>query len=571
MTYPTTRPLKIKINGTDRTESIPVETIEITDVIGDRTSVVTAHFTVEDGGGFGLAELQSVVISNIAEDVRYFAGYIYEAKGHSRGPLIDYECACIDYAFDLEHPESLADGVQASKSDQWIIQNVVAPCIPDIDCTTHVEEVLADTVNMQFDQETPRQVLDKLAKLAGAEWYVDFAASPCLHYFDAGTNAAPFSLSNNPDMAASFPYDKLVDTRVAPKANKVLVIGAGAVTATRTTGAEGDYGRWLVTTHKDRNLTTTAQAEAAGDALLATLITAPSYSMLVKEAGLWRSGQDVTIVNAARSLNAAFEIKRVRTTFEGGGFAEFQIEVGAYIPELPELIAKPHQDAPHNAPLEHEHSGGADGPLVPVGNVDPEPYHPGNTHNHSFSASVTGTSAAGSSHNHSFSASVTGTSAAEAAHTHSFSASVTGESAPGSSHNHSFSASVTGTSDFGDQDTILSLVVAPGTGGASVQTSTVNEHYHLIDYNSYTTSLATHKHAAGTFAVSDTTGAEDSHIHDADDVYEPGTYAVSGTTGAGSSHTHGVGTFAVSGTSGAEASHTHGVGTFAVSGTTGAS
>jgi len=327
------QPVKITIDGTDRTASIPVETIHIVNVLGKQ--IDSASFVVENGGAMSLAELQGVIISSTSGDTRYFAGYIHSLAGHSRGPFLDYEIECVDYSWDCGHAETLVDGTYTTKSDQWIIQNAVATCIPDIDCTTYVDEVLADTVSREYVQQQPRDVLDDLAELAGAEWYVDYDQK--LHYFAAGTNTAPHSLSDTFDLAASFPYDDLVDTTIAPTANKVIVIGAGTVTATRTRGAEGDYNRWLITVLKDNNLTTTAQAEAAGDAYLLAAAAAPSYALTARQPGL-RSGQDVTLVNAARSVDAAFEIKRVTTKFLGGGYASFGVECGRYVSGLSDLF-----------------------------------------------------------------------------------------------------------------------------------------------------------------------------------------------------------------------------------------
>jgi len=296
------------------------------------------------GGAMGLAELQEVIISSLDGGTRYFAGYIQtkeEIEGQA-GYDLDYEIECVDYSWDLEHPEALVDGTYTSKSDQWIIQNAVAACIPDIDCTTYVEEVKADTVSREYVQQKPWAVLDDLAALAGAEWYVDYGPGPgaqnaYLHYFDAGTNVAPFSLSDSPDLAASFPYKGLHEITEAPQANKVLVIGAGTVTATRTRGAEEDYGRWIVDVLKDNNITTTAQAEERGDAFLLAAAAAPSYTLTTRRPGL-RSGQDVTLVNAVRSIDAAFEIKKVTTKFIGGGHASFAVEMGKYISSLSDLF-----------------------------------------------------------------------------------------------------------------------------------------------------------------------------------------------------------------------------------------
>jgi len=337
----TTQPLKITVNGTDRTANIPFETIVIEDVIGEQINA--ARFRMENGGAMGLAELQAVIVSNPAGTTRYFAGYIQTLEELSpRQVFLDYELTCVDYSWDMEHPEDLVDGAYSAKSDRWIIQNAVAPCIPDIDCTTYVEQVRGDTVSIEFDHETPREVLNRLAALSGAEWYVDYGPGPggkkaYLHYFDAGTNPAPFTLSDAPNMSTSFPYEELKEIKEAPQANKVIVIGAG-VTATRTKGLESDYGRWLITVLKDDDIITVAQAEVRGDALLEDLATNPAYTLVAREPGLV-SGQDVTLINALRGINTSLTIRKITTTFEGGGgHARFNVEMGKYVPTLAETI-----------------------------------------------------------------------------------------------------------------------------------------------------------------------------------------------------------------------------------------
>ena len=343
-------------------------------------------------------------------------------------------------------------------------------------------------------------------------------------------------------------------------------------------------------------------------------------------------GDKVTVYDADWSVDEAVEIREISVTVDSDGQEDIDLIIGERQPTGGTVggvrgggpahgegggVPGGGYDPPDGLAPDHDHGGGPDGPNVPVENVDPEPYHPGNTHTHSFSDTAEGTSAAGTSHTHSFSASVTGTSAAEAAHTHSFSdtaegtsaagtshshsfaASVTGTSAAeaahthafadtaegtsaaGTSHTHSFAASVTGTSAAGDwhshsfaasvtgTSTAASggsgvYVPVAGAGDAVIATTTVDEHYHEINVNAITYTGTAHTHDAGTFAVSGTTGTEGSHSHGV------GSFAVSGTTGAEAAHTHDAGTIAVSGTTGAGSSHTHGVGTFAISGTSGA-
>jgi hypothetical protein len=116
------------------------------------------------------------------------------------------------------------------------------------------------------------------------------------------------------------------------------VVVGDEVTVTRTTGAEEDYGRWIIAKVSDKNIATVAQANEVGDNFLAEQASQDTLACTVRQPGL-RAGQSVTFVNAARSLNGAYEIKRVTILFEGGAYAVWKIEMGKYIPTLPELIA----------------------------------------------------------------------------------------------------------------------------------------------------------------------------------------------------------------------------------------
>lgn len=338
--YPHRVPLTIKMAGTDRTDSIDPATVLIEEVATKQDS--RASFIVKNGGAMNLAELDAVIIAGWEQE-HEFAGYIWKLEELARGIEFDYRVDCTDYTFDLKHPEALVDEEYTSGSDQYIIQHFMPTSCPGIEVSTYVEEVNSDTVSVSFDNETPFAVIERLAEDAGAEWYVDFgpvAGDPTkwayLHYFDSGTNAAPYSLSDSPDLSASFPYKNLSEFTEAPLANKVIVIGRD-FTTTRTRGAEADYGRWLVAKLVNLDITTTAQANAIGDQFLIEVAASTSYSLEAHEPGL-RAGQDVTLVNSARSIDTSFMIMSLSKRFERAGLATYGVQLGKYIPSLAAII-----------------------------------------------------------------------------------------------------------------------------------------------------------------------------------------------------------------------------------------
>jgi len=174
MAYPTPRPAKIKINDIDRTASIPFDRAAaaaigggvpvITDPLG---ATKTASFSVKNGGALGLAGLQTVIISNVAETVRYFGGVITALPDTQAGPFLHHNIDCDDFGWYLDHPEALVDAEYTGDSDQTIIQAQMAICCPDIEVATHVDAVLASIDYIRFENETPFAMLSDWRRWRG--------------------------------------------------------------------------------------------------------------------------------------------------------------------------------------------------------------------------------------------------------------------------------------------------------------------------------------------------------------------------------------------------------------------
>lgn len=229
MPYPTSQPVKVKIAGSDRTAKIPVETMQIVQVI--TRQIDTATFTVRDADGLGITELDTVVISNTGESTRYFAGYITKITKRAHGVILDLDCVCSDYTFLLDRV--IVNTQYEDTADSAIISNLFSTYLSSIEATTYVETLnaAAQIPLLTFNRVTLKQAVQQLADMGDGDWYIDYGPGPgaqlaYLHYFGEDTNAAPYNISDSPDLADSFPVEGFSVVRDATNhVNLITVVG----------------------------------------------------------------------------------------------------------------------------------------------------------------------------------------------------------------------------------------------------------------------------------------------------------------------------------------------------------
>ena len=481
---------KVKINDVDRTDYIRTRSLRIVETLTNPVS--TAEFEVIDGGALGLAAMQSVVISDAAETTRYFAGMIHEIRETESAGKLFYDVDCVDYAWDAEHPEELINTTYENQDDSAIIADAFGTALPDIDATADVATVYGSIPHLEFKHATPREILDKIANGAGARWYIDYGPGTAsykanLHYFDDAAGTASWGLSDSPTYSDSFAYWGLEETTPAPEANRVVVIYRGG-TAVRTLGSEEDYGRWITTKLVDENIESAAQANEYGDNMLSQLAATKTYTLTTNKQGL-RAGQQTSLVNSNRSINGNFVIQRVTTSFEGGGHALFEIEMGRFVPTLPDLVA---------ASWRQEGAAGGGGGGGGGGGKTSQLWEEFDDHLHDILGSI----GAGGLHDHIWGALNT------LAKSHIHGISTTAEStSTGTAHCHTIgtTSATTGSSDGGPGHTHSYDKPASSTGNES-------SHTHMYDVAvSFTLPDASaHYH----FVSSDDTDDEPAHQHE---------------------------------------------------------
>ena len=220
----------VKIEGIDASDYIKSENLQIESLITHR--IDTARFTLDNRGsdfpytfpiilGFEPFEWDEIIISNLAETIRYFAGFISNIKKDISGITRIYHCQCQDYTILLT--KTLVNEVYVGQTDAFILNDLFTKYLPEIDATTYV--ATGNTHDkITFNRATLREVINILSRESGLDFYIDYNKN--LHYFTKETNLAPFGLSDSPDNSTTYPYGKLSYERdFTSPINRVTVIG----------------------------------------------------------------------------------------------------------------------------------------------------------------------------------------------------------------------------------------------------------------------------------------------------------------------------------------------------------
>lgn len=222
MTFPAPLALTVLLDGVDVTDYVQPSSIAISNVL--TAQVDTCILVLEDAGILSPRTWQELVVQDGTE--RLFAGYVLgveEVEGADLG--IDYRISASDYAIRLE--KVIVKAEYQNQTDAEILSDLFARYLPGdgYDVSTYVQS-LKTYPRIRFNRLTLLECVLKLAMLSHTDWYVD--EHKRLHFFetDTSTEAAPFSLSDNPDKVASMPYyDYTIYRDGAGIANRVEVLG----------------------------------------------------------------------------------------------------------------------------------------------------------------------------------------------------------------------------------------------------------------------------------------------------------------------------------------------------------
>jgi hypothetical protein len=195
--------------------------------------------------------------------------------------------------------------------------------------------------SIQFPRITLAEALDMLAKLNGRLWYLDYGKQ--LHYFAPASETAPFELDDTPNYSQAVPYSNFRYIKSRPTINRITVIGRDDVgddiVEVRTDSDSYTlYGRYFDAKYVDRNINTSAWAQAVGDTILEAEANAKEHGSLdINQEGLV-VGQQVKIINSTRGIDAYFTIQAIDLSMIAELVPNIRITYGNYMTDLTERL-----------------------------------------------------------------------------------------------------------------------------------------------------------------------------------------------------------------------------------------
>jgi hypothetical protein len=326
--------LELLVNGIDLLDYVTDRSISLKNTAYSQTGVLS--FQLQGPPGAFSVAVEDEVILGVGSD-RFYAGKVRNLKEKSyqfdNWIVIDVDCQ--DYTTLLSDDVIDTNGVYdatLSSGDKARIEDLITTFgTKGVTAGAEVLELRATMPTQDFTGKTLAEAIADVLKLSDGQFYVDYDKK--LHTFDSSgeTNAAPFSLSDDPDNVSSFGYKnlQLPQDSVGLK-NAVYVIPGGDLVPLwyEDAASIATYGRREAVI-KDERVTVQATQDAYGAAFLADHANPRrTGSLTLYEAGL-RAGMDVQITSALHGLvGEAFRIVSVTTTYPVSDAPTYQIEFG---------------------------------------------------------------------------------------------------------------------------------------------------------------------------------------------------------------------------------------------------
>jgi hypothetical protein len=226
--------IAVNIGGTDRTASIEMGSLRITDNINHE--VDTAEFSVLKYGALTYTPEagQEVIITR--DGTRIYYGIIIEIEHTLTGnDIIQYQVSCKDLSHFMDRLLVLERYEDTNL--QAVVQDLIVRYGADQGFTsTNVGGASVSIKSITFNDIPLSACFNKLAQLTGYMWYVDYFKD--VHFFEKNDEMAPYNLG---DFSANYIYTSLaLGDDISQLRNRVKVTGGEAEAEERTELLTGD-------------------------------------------------------------------------------------------------------------------------------------------------------------------------------------------------------------------------------------------------------------------------------------------------------------------------------------------
>lgn len=226
------------IAGVDRTNDLEFQTLTIDDIINEQAN--TASFGMSDLHDLG-APSEGQLVQIFVNDIKFFSGYVTEAKYNTIGPGVDrYDIDCIDHTRDLDRRRIAA--TYQNLTDKEIIERMASDFAFDDGITTNnvSEGILIPSIS--FNYITFTAAMKKICERTGRNWFIDYDKD--IHYFPLTQTRAPFDITDNTAKQSNLTLTK----NATNLKNRIFVRGGTELSAefTETQVADGTQRQFLL-------------------------------------------------------------------------------------------------------------------------------------------------------------------------------------------------------------------------------------------------------------------------------------------------------------------------------------
>ena len=223
MTYPDKLSITVLLNSVDVTDYVQPGTFSIANVLTSQLD--TCSLTLENADEIIMpGEWQTLEVLDGATPI--FGGYVIgvtRVPGANLGT--DYILEASDWAIRFE--KIIVKAEYQDKTDKEIIEDLFDTYLTGegYDGVTCVN-ALTTHDRIRFNRVTLTQALQILAEIGAGDWYITPGKVLCYFSSADGFGSSPFTLSDEPDLVASFPYGALeINKDGASVANRIEVVG----------------------------------------------------------------------------------------------------------------------------------------------------------------------------------------------------------------------------------------------------------------------------------------------------------------------------------------------------------
>lgn len=190
----TPEPVKIVIDGTDRSVNVDPDTFNLTRALTSQVDTASFRITREGGqagGGYKPSLMEEVYIWENERVI--FGGVITDINERLLGGEVEaFDVQCKDFTHDMDR--FLVVRAYEGETIGDIIADIVANVLPDGYTTTHVDCDIV-VASVAFNYELPSRCFQQLAELVNYDWYVDYEKG--VHFFEKSATPAPFDLTDD--------------------------------------------------------------------------------------------------------------------------------------------------------------------------------------------------------------------------------------------------------------------------------------------------------------------------------------------------------------------------------------